>query len=164
VQVFNSLESLFAAKPRIVPVEIEGVGKVFIREFTDAIGERWDFTMLDVIEKRKTDPNYRKPLLNSLIFCWSVCDEAGNLLFDVNAADFDDQVRKVAESVDGRLIDKVQEAANNLNLLTPKAKAGAEKNSVTPEPSGSGSSCPAGGESPSTSSDASSLTASSNDN
>jgi hypothetical protein len=151
-------DMLMNRKPKIINVPLPDGNEVLIRSFTPEAGEAWDYFLVEEVQKRKDNPNHKTKGLSAKLFCLSVCDVDGNLLFDIEK-DFD----TINSTFDDEVVSLVEKAANNLNLLTPAARKEAEKNSDRVENLSSGSSCQVDGDIPSDCSADSSLTKSSSD-
>lgn len=97
----------FKLKTKVVPLEVEDLGTVYIKTMTASEREGLENKFAEEADKNG---------IRALVFIFSVCEEDGTLVFSVEDLE---QVKALPSKIVGDVFDKSDE----LNSIVPKEKA-----------------------------------------
>ncbi|AEO01017.1 hypothetical phage protein [Psychrobacter phage Psymv2] len=110
-KVLNKAD-FFQLKTKVVPLEVEDLGTVYIKSMTASEREGLEHQMQKEVENRG---------VRAVIFIYSVCDENGVL-------EFNDEDLDTVKNFPSDIVSKVFDFSNELNGIDVSAKEGAAKN------------------------------------
>lgn len=107
-----SKADFFQLKTKVVPLEVDDLGTVYIKSMTASEREGLEKKM-----QKEIDNNG----IRATVFIYSVCEEDGSLVFDESDLE---AVKDLPSAIVATVFDK----SNDLNKLNPESKEEAAKN------------------------------------
>ncbi len=124
-------DTLLQLAARVVPVEIDGIGTLYVRELTALESAKIQAMSTQVVKDGAVDADATVRFTATLVL-WGLVDEHGNRIFR------DDEMDTVM-ALPGRVVDALAMAVLDASNLTPDSQEQAKKGSVRTHSNGSSS-------------------------